>query len=226
MSRIFVKSSLAILLAIFLIIVYNYLKDSKHLPIRTVSVSGQLTYLNPETVQGLLEPFATQSFFTVNVQGVRNALQAQPWIAQVQVGRHWPDTLSVRLQEHVPIAYWGLDALVSDQGMLFEPDVLPALPLVQLNGPDEQVHTVLMMLHEVNQTLQPLAVKVASLQLNERRAWQAELTNGVTVYMGSVEMLPRLQRFVASYPKDFRNNVDAINYVDLRYTNGFVVAND
>ncbi len=226
MSRILVKSFLAILLAIFLIIGYNYLKDGKHLPIRTVNISGQLTYLQPDTVQALLEPFVKQSFFTVNVQGVQKALDTQPWVASVQVGRVWPDTLSVRLQEHVPIAYWGAEQLLSIEGVLFAPDVLPALPLVQLAGPDEQVHTVLMMLQEMNQSLQPLNVKVGSLQLNERRAWQAELTNGVKVYMGSVDMIPRLQRFVASYPNDFENNADAISYVDLRYTNGFVVAND
>jgi cell division protein FtsQ len=226
MSKIFVKSFLTALLAIFLIIGYNYLKDSKHLPIRTVNVAGQLTYLHPETVQDVLDPYVAQSFFTVNVQGIRAALTEQPWLASVQVGRVWPDTLSVRLQEHVPIAYWGDRELVSDQGLLFAPETLPDLPLVQLSGPDEQVHTVLLMLQEVNQVLQRLDVRVSCLQLNERRAWQAELTNGVKIYMGSVDVMPRLQRFVASYPRDFKENADAISYVDLRYTNGFVVAND
>lgn len=226
MSKIFIKSFLAILLAISLIIGYNYLKDSRHLPIRTVNVSGQLTYFNPETVQSLLEPFVAQSFFTVKVQGVQRALDAQPWIATAQVARVWPDTLSVRLQERVPIAYWGNAEFVSDEGELFSPKDLPDLPLVKLGGPDEQVHTVLMMLQEFNKTLQPLDVRVSSLQLNARRAWQAELTNGVELHMGSVDVLPRLERFVKSYPKTFRSNPDAITYVDLRYTNGFVVAND
>ncbi len=226
MSKIFINSLLAILLAIFLIIVYNYLKDGKHLPIRTVNVSGQLTYLNPETVQRLLEPFVAQSFFTVNVQGVQKALNGQPWVASAQVRRVWPDTLLVRIEEHVPIAYWGQTELVSDHGVVFMPESLPDLPWVRLNGPDEQVMAVLSMLQQMNETLQPLDVRVQALELNERRAWQAELTNGVRIYMGSVDVIPRMQRFVESYPKDFKDNADSISYVDLRYTNGFVVAND
>ena len=43
-----------LLLAILLIIGYNYLKDPAHLPIKTVKVDGKLKYLQREQLLALI----------------------------------------------------------------------------------------------------------------------------------------------------------------------------
>lgn len=214
-----------LLLAILLIIGYNYLKDPQHLPIHVVNVQGKLSYLSKEELQSTLNPYLNKSFLTVDVKAMQAALQANPWVEHCNITRIWPDTISVEVSEEEPIAYWQNDAVLGQGGKLIIPTRMPELDIPRLYGPDEQMPTVLNMLGTMNELLSRKHVHVVALQMNERRAWQANLSNGVALYLGSKEVVKRLSRFVDSYPFDL-NDERTVRYIDLRYTTGFVVASN
>lgn len=217
---------LILLLAILLIVSYNYLKDPVHHPIRTVKVDGQLNYLQPDHLQALIEPHMNQGFFTLDVQSIQEALLQEPWMARSSVRRVWPDTLWVQVEEHRPLAFWGKEALISKETVLFKPESLPSIELPHLYGPDEEPLDVLAMYTALNRMLAQENVHLLGLQLNARRAWQADLDNGMHVELGSVEVLERFERFLKSYPESLGDNDSQVRYVDLRYTNGFVIARE
>lgn len=218
-----IKAVVVLLLAILLIIVYNYLKDPQHLPIHTVKVEGKLSYLSKDELKESLNPYLNKSFLTVDVKAMQAALQANPWVAHCNITRIWPDTISVEVFEEEPIAYWQSEALLGRGGKLIVPKRVPELQVPRLYGPDDQMPTVLNMLGTMNELLARKHVQVATLQMNERRAWQAILSNGILVQLGSKEVVSRLSRFVDSYPFEL-NDEHTVRYIDLRYTNGFVVA--
>lgn len=220
-----IKLVVMLLLAILLIMVYNYLKDPQHLPIHTVKVEGKLSYLSRDELKESLNPYLNKSFLTVDVKAMQAALQANPWVAHCNIFRIWPDTISVEIFEEEPIAYWQNDGLLGRGGKLIQPKQIPELQIPRLFGPDDQMPVVLSMLGTMNELLSPKQVQVALLQMNERRAWQATLSNGIQMQLGSKEVVPRLSRFVDSYPFKL-NDEHAVRYIDLRYTNGFVVASD
>lgn len=213
-----------LLLAILLIIGYNYLKDPKHLPIKTVKVEGKLIYLQRDQLQALIEPYVSMSFFMVDVQSIQKALSSEPWVANSSVRRVWPDTLRVHVEEHKPLAYWGADGMIGHDTVYFKPEYLPALDLPKLDGPDEQQTVVLGMFNTIEGLLAKQGVHLVGLSLNARRAWKAELSNGMYVQMGSVDVVERFERFLDTYPLTLSDNAANVRYVDLRYTNGFVVA--
>jgi cell division protein FtsQ len=215
-----------LLLAILLIVGYNYLKDPAHHPITTVKVDGKLKYVQREQLQTLISPYLTPSFFLVDVKSIQHALADQPWVAYSSVRRLWPDTLLVHVEEHEPLVYWGEKGIISQEAVLFTPEALPELALPKLEGPDEQRTVVLAMFNSLNGLLAKQGVRLQGLQLNARRAWQADLDNGMHIQMGSVDVLERFDRFVASYPHAMRENAAKARYVDLRYTNGFVIARE
>ena len=219
------KGVIGLLLAILLIMGYNYLKDPKHLPIHTVNVQGKLSYLSKEELVGILNPYLNKSFLTVDVKAMQAALQEDPWVEHCNVTRVWPDTISVEVYEEEPIAYWQHDALLGRGGKLIVQSVIPVLDLPRLEGPDDQMPSVLNMLGTLDELLARKHVHVLALHMNERRAWHAELSNDIELQLGSREVVARLSRFVSSYPFDL-SDAQSVHYIDLRYTNGFVVASN
>jgi len=215
-----------LLLAILLIVGYNYLKDPEHLPIRTVKVEGKLKYLQRDHLQAVIEPHMMQSFFMLDVQSIQQALSQEPWMAHSSVRRVWPDTVLVQVQEHEPLAFWGTEGLISQEMVLFRPEKLPTLSLPHLYGPDEQPMAVLGMFNTLNRLLADQGVHLLGLELNARRSWQADLDNGMHVQLGSVDVVERFDRFLKSYPFALAENASQVRYVDLRYTNGFVIAQE
>ncbi len=215
-----------LLLAILLIVGYNYLKDPGHLPIKTVKVDGKLNYLRQDQLRAVIEPHMVQSFFMLDVHSIQQALLQEPWMAHSSVRRVWPDTVLVQVQEHEPLAYWGTEGLISQETVLFRPDNLPAIELPRLHGPDDQTLAVLGMFNTLNRLLADHEVHLVGLKLNARRAWQADLDNGMHIQLGSVDVVERFERFLKSYPSALAENASQVRYVDLRYTNGFVIAKE
>jgi cell division protein FtsQ len=211
-----------ILLAILFIVSYNYLKDPEHLPVRVVNVEGRLTHLTQAELQALIEPYVAQSFIAVDIKALRQVLQANAWVKSAQVRRTWPDTVTVEVVEQVPIAYWGEHDLVNEVGERFMPTVLPKLDVPYWQGPSDQLPKVHEMYAVLNQLFSRRDVKIASLSLNARWSWHAVLDSGLSIALGSQDVPERVERFVATTPIDLKAP-KGVQYVDLRYTNGFVV---
>jgi cell division protein FtsQ len=126
--------------------------------------------------------------------------------------------------EQEPVARWGKNALLNRYGEVFTPRKLPeGLALPQLSGPEGHERAVLEQYRHFAQTLAPLGLHVARIELNERRAWRIELDNAVQLELGRADTAVRLQRFVRSFPEVFAGHLEALKRVDLRYSNGFSV---
>jgi cell division protein FtsQ len=155
---------------------------------------------------------------------IRNAVEDLPWVYRATVQRVWPDRLRVDIEEQVPVAYWGEGGFLNRFGESFHPEWIPAgIELPQLSGPQGHEQSVLDKYRLVVRTLAPLGLRVARLQLDERRAWRIQTGNGVQLELGRAAAYERLQRFVRSYPAVFAGRLEQLQRVDLRYSNGFSV---
>ena len=155
---------------------------------------------------------------------LKQHLLARPWIAGVSVRRIWPDKLRIRLNEQEPVARWGETGLVNAQGEIFTPrasSIPTGLPMFR--GPDDQLKAVIKNYQKMVQMLKPLHLQIDELDLTPRRSWTLVLSDGVALKLGRVDILSRLRRFVAIYPRIFNKERKNIQYVDLRYTNGVAI---
>jgi cell division protein FtsQ len=59
------------------------------------------------------------------------------------------------------------------------------------------------------------------VQVTARRAWQVKLASGMTLALGRENIEARLARFVAVHDRTLGQLGRRIDYVDLRYANGF-----
>ena len=66
-----------------------------------------------------------------------------------------------------------------------------------------------------------LALK--ALTMDDRGAWQIELASGQQIRLGRHELNERLERFFGIVVPALSGSIQQIEYIDMRYTNGFSV---
>jgi len=202
----------------------GWLKDPNSLPLQVVRIEGDFVYLDRHALELVVADEVRGGFFTVDVETVRTAVRALPWVDEVAVRRVWPDTLRIWVVEQVPLARWGKNGLVNVRGEGFRPagDELPAgLPL--LEGPEGTEQEMMRRYLELQRKLDPLELKVARLRQDARGAWLSEFDNGTLVELGNRDLLVRMDRFLRLYPRLKATGRGEPVQVDLRYTNGLVV---
>lgn len=199
------------------------LVDPETLPIRNVGVAGEFTHLSPVRLQERVGNVVRGGFFSVNVEKIQETLLEEPWISDVAVKRVWPDRIIVTIGEQVAIAQWGADGLLNADGEIFRPDrsSFPSgLPVLQ--GPENSGHTVLEMFDHIK-TILPPDMSLQQLILSDRRSWELKLESGPVVRFGKNDVIPKLQKFLDYMAAGGMNNLAEIEYIDMRYTNGFAV---
>lgn len=199
-------------------------------PIARISVQGDLAYVSQEAVQRRIAPFIEASFFRVDLASMREELERMPWIAHAEVRRVWPDRIEVRLEEQLPIARWGDEALLNNQGQAFAPQELNNYQhLPQLSGPTRAQTKVMQQYQMLSQLLRPMGFTVAGLQLRERGSWflsAIENASGqrIDILLGRDHVVEKMRRFAAIYERELMDKSANIARIDLRYANGLAVA--
>ncbi len=193
-------------------------------PIVRLQVEGEFRRVAVVQVEAIAKEFRGTGFVSVDLDAVRTALEAIPWVDRARVTRHWPDGLQVSLTEHVPAARWGEHGLVNARGELFlrEAQQVP-LELPQLLGPDGTQQQITRLYFDLAPQLLKVGLRLSQVELDARGAWQLTLANGVQVRLGRQDVRARVDRLVRSAGPLLAAQTGAVRYIDLRYSNGFSV---
>ena len=188
-------------------------------PVREVTIQGGLQHTLRSEIEAALVHRVSGNFFSVDVDGVRAALERLPWVRRAAVRRVWPDRLEATLEEHVALARWGDSALVNTYGERFVGGGKDKLP--RFSGPRGSEGEVARRYARFSELVAPLGATVTEVILTPRLAWQLKLDNGVRLALGrdADAAEERLERFVRAAAK----GVARYDYVDLRYPNGFAL---
>ena len=174
-------------------------------------------------VEAAIARLASGNFFAVSIDELRAALEKLPWVRAAAVRRVWPDRLEIRIEEHVPLARWGAEALVNTHGERFAGTSEAELPV--FIGPPGSEAEVTRRYARFSQLLAPIGSPLERVVLSARHAWQLRLANGLQLTLGRDTELAeqRLARFVQAYARTPDAADRAREIVDLRYPNGFAL---
>ncbi|HEX7326145.1 MAG TPA: cell division protein FtsQ/DivIB [Rhodanobacteraceae bacterium] len=197
---------------------------SSRWPVRQLEVHATFQHVSAAEVRAAVTPSLGAGFFAVNLGQVRDALAALPWVAHVEVSKHWPGRLDITITEINPVARWGNDALLGRNGHVFRiPDASTVNGLPQFNAPDDRAADVMAFYRTAEVDFAPYGLRVTTVNLSARGSWSLALSNGGRVTVGDQDSDQRLARFVAALPVLMRGRSDGFVYADLRYSNGFAV---
>ena len=126
--------------------------------------------------------------------------------------------------EQVAAARWGANGLLNARGELFASEtrhIPPELP--RLSGPAGTEGQVAQRYLAIQGRMVEGGMRIVALRLDARGAWEIDLDNGVRVRLGRRQVDERFERFVAAALPLVAQRSGDIDYVDMRYTNGFAV---
>lgn len=189
--------------------------------LREVRIGSELKHVTRDQIEDVVRRELKGNFFTINLAATRAAFERLPWVRHVNVWRHWPARLDVALEEHVPFARWGADAIVNTQGEVFQAAYDGTLPV--FIGPDGTAREIAIQYLYFRRSLGAIGETPVEVQVTARRAWQVKLASGMTLALGRESVEERLARFVAVHDRTLGRLGRRIDYVDLRYANGFAV---
>jgi cell division protein FtsQ len=190
-------------------------------PLREVHVAAAPAHVTHEQIEAIVRGEIEGNFFTINLPRVRAAFERLPWVRRVDLRRQWPNRLEVALEEHVPLARWGADALVNTHGEVF--NAAYDGKLLNFVGARESLKEITIQYEFFRRNLAAIGLAPAQIQVSPRRAWQLRADNGLTIDLGREDIEPRLERFVGVYQRTIGRMQRRIDRVDLRYSNGFAV---
>jgi cell division protein FtsQ len=219
--------------AAFLLAAYGsvlYVVRLPAFPLREVRVNGVIAHVTLEQVEIIARREIRGNFFTLDLAEARAAFEKLPWVRKVNARRQWPDRLEVALEEHVPLARWGSAALVNTHGEVFTAayDGAPADgresgALPQFIGPPGSAREIALRYGHFQRSLAAIGQAPVQVQMSPRRAWQVRLESGLTLELGREHIESRFDRFIAVYDRTVNRLQRKLDYVDLRYPNGFAV---
>lgn len=193
-------------------------------PLGSVQLSGALVESDAKRLRLQVWDSAEQRYLDIDLAAVKQRLEADPWVREVDVRRLWPAGLAVQVVEEKAVARWGARALLNSDGEVFMPATLDRYQhLPVMHGPEGQVLTMMAQFRALNQLIRPLNLQLASLQLEPRGAWSLTLTNGIQLVLGRGRMVEKVRRFSRVYGTQLAEHASKIKQVDVRYTNGLTV---
>jgi len=192
--------------------------------VNSVRVAGEFKNVSRNALEQVVADQITKGFFEVDVEAVRLASLALPWVREASVRRVWPDSLHVAIVEREPVARWNDETLMELDGTLFRPHGKAfELNLPDLFGPAESEREVLAAHGRFRTALGLLGGGIESLRLLDRGGWRVKLANGTTLVLAAGQDAATLKRFARAAAKEIAEHLDRIEQVDLRYAGGFAV---
>ncbi|ETX10375.1 cell division protein FtsQ [Marinomonas ushuaiensis DSM 15871] len=216
----------ALIGAIVLILVATFQGDDSPdtwFAIKEIKIKGDLKYSSEDQLISDYSSLFDQSLLTVPMADVLSVVLSSEWVASAEIRKVWPNTLQVLVHEYTPLAYWRDGQLISTSAVVISPDEVPSLSLPKLYGPADSSDVVLEQFGLIGQVLASTSLRINTLTLEPRGAWNIIFTNGVKVKLGREGILERLQRFIAVYKSDLSGRIDQITSVDARYPHGVAV---
>ena len=193
--------------------------------IEQLRLDGDFAHVSPQQLRGRIEPLVGGGFFAVDLAAIRDELESEPWIASARVTRAWPGVLRVKVAEHRAAARWGAAGALSEQGAVFTPPAPEELSdsLPRLDGPGGRVVEVLDAYMALVQRLGATPFSPRSVRMDARGEWYMGTADGVELRLGRESPARQAERIATEVLPALVNELERVNYVDLRYSNGFAV---
>jgi cell division protein FtsQ len=194
-------------------------------PMRHLRVSGEFNLVTDQQVRDTVLPNVNNGYFAVNLEQVRKNIAALPWVKQVDVRKRWPDRLEVTVAEYKPLARWGENKLLAENGEIFSIPKNAKFKLPLFIAPDANTSEIMSFYSYAKPLFLTMGLQIQTVQMSARGSWSLTLSDGLEIQVGRSEPQLRLARFARLMPQIKKDEINRqLARADLRYTNGFALS--
>ncbi|MBI5048990.1 MAG: FtsQ-type POTRA domain-containing protein [Deltaproteobacteria bacterium] len=214
---------------------YQELLKSPYLAIKEIKIAGNMRVSKAEILE-LAGINVGDNLLKINTGDIQKGLRLNPWVAEVDVARNFPNRLSIGIKERQPVAFINLDNLyfVDETGIIFkkisiEDEIdLPVITGIKREDIEEGTKISELAIKAVN--LMHILAKKEIFSNEELSEINVDKTYGLTLYtmqqgtrieLGDeefTEKIEKLKRVIQS-----RNGLADIEFIGLNYNKGVVV---
>ncbi|MGE4597324.1 MAG: cell division protein FtsQ/DivIB [Methylophilaceae bacterium] len=191
------------------------------LPINNFILEGEYQHIDREQINLITSRYIKGNFFKIDLKKIRKAFIKLPWVREASLRRKWPDKLIITIDEHKVIARWGGIGLINDRGEIFNAASEDNLP--SFFGNNEFAKEITEKYNQINKILEKELMQVSIIRLSKRLSWEITTDNHIKIALGKKDILNKLEQFIKNYQFVLAELKSTIEYVDLRYKNGFSV---
>ena len=193
-------------------------------PIHSITIDGTFQRVSALQIEEAISGALSDGFLSANLSEIQGLIVALPWIDQANVVRRWPSQLEISVTEQVPAACWGERGLLNTRGELFVTNArhIPA-ELPRLSGPVGRSGEIAIRYLSIREQLIPLGLDLRRMHMDARGAWEMTLQNGIGIRLGRREIEQRTKLFLDVVSNIITNRASEVDYVDMRYSNGFTI---
>ena len=191
------------------------------LPLKEIMIKDDYQNIDLAQVEMINKQYVRGNFFALDLNLIRKAFKKLPWVREVGIRRVWPDKLEVKIEEHRVIGRWVNYGLINDQGEIFNAAFQEDLP--SFYGSSEFAKEMAEKFFEINKILQKELMQIDTITLSDRLSWEVQTNNQMKIYLGRKDVIAKLNLFIDRYQTVLQALDSRIEYVDLRYKNGFSI---
>ena len=190
-------------------------------PINEIQIKNQYEKVDSLQVDLIIQQYLRGNFFGLDLNLTRNVFKKLPWVREVSVRRIWPDKIEISIEEHQVIARWGNVGLVNDKGEFFNAAYQDDVPYFW--GPKNFVSEITQKYFEINKILSKELMQIGTISMSDRLSWEIQTDNNIKIVLGRKDILKKITNFVEHYQTVLTEINNRIEYVDMRYKNGFAI---
>lgn len=186
--------------------------------------------LSPAEVQVLastLSSVGKVQFFSADLEQIHDEVTKLSWVESADVSRDWYRGVMVSITPRKAIANFGSRQMIDASGQVFVPvdrTQLMNTHLVTLYGDEAEAVDIMTQMNHINTWFEPLGISVKELSLTPRQTWIIGFNSGLRVIVDGENTEQKLYGLPKTLFWHYKDKLNQIQSVDLRYKNGFVIA--
>ena len=206
------------------VILYGY--NNIELYVNKISISSNGNNVNTDILKTQIKKkIKLQNFFNINPLNIQKELLNHPWIKKIEVYKKFPDKLIIKITEKVAIAIFNDISLVDESGNIFK-KLEKKKNLLKFYADDQKEVKYIYNFYKKFikfQNLNNIQIDISYIKINSIKEFVVRTKANNLIYFGSKNIDERLRRFIQLYGSIELENLNNVEYFDMRYTNGVSV---
>jgi cell division protein FtsQ len=188
-------------------------------PVNKIIIEGKLEHVTPLQLSYVAHNKLHGTFFTLDIQGLKNEFEKLPWVNHVEVQRYFPHTVMVSLQEYHAVARIGDENFLADNGKIFDgADDSNSLPILYLEN-SYQAPQAFNLTKQLDLILQRHQDRLDKLWLTIPSITKISTQKGLTITLCGKNVISNMERLDVYWSRLYHLNPNIKN-INLCYKDG------
>ena len=214
-----------ILFSLFILFIsaYNYPIFFGTNPVKHIFKEGTFEYSNQSRIDGILKNYISKEIYQINLRKLKNQIEEDPWIKNVQIILDPPNRITVKITEFKPLFLWNNLSYVDKEGFTIEIGKYLIENILEISSrQDDKVY-----MHDLYLNLQKILseIDINVIKLSKDNDMMIILTSKYRFFVRHADYESKLKEFLSVYDQFLltQKSGKIRKNIDLRYPTGFAV---